>query len=382
MSEKYKAKILLIEDESDVRESYEDMFNSLGFSVESAENGMDGLKKLAKSDFDLVVTDLHMPVMDGMETLRRIKKQNKDVEVIVITGFATIENAIKAMKQGAFDYITKPVSLEHVRIVLNKCAQQIKDRRENQELKEINSRLQELNDLKNKFITITNHELRTPMAVLKGYMELLGMEVEDHEELKEYYNVIMGTLSEMMDMVENMHDLSGFQKFASQNHKEVLDINELLNEVSKEIKIIFKNRNIRFKIDFYEEKALVKANRSLLKQGIRELVQNAFKFTKDGGSVTVCVKLDKVKGQVFVVVADSGIGIPNDKLKLIFEPFYEVQDVMHHFSSKTDFMGGGIGVGLSLAKEIIESASGEIVVESTPQEGSTFTVILPMQNVA
>lgn len=382
MENNQKTKILLIEDEKDVRESYEDMLSLLGYETGMAENGKEGLEKLKKDKYDIVLTDLNMPVMNGLETLRRIKKKDADIEVIVITGFATIENAIGAMKQGAFDYITKPVSIDHVKIVLSKCIQQINARRENKKLKDLNTQLSELNDLKNKFITITNHELRTPLAVLKGYVDLLDMDVDRKEgsEQDEYLGIITNTITEMIDMVEYMHDLSTFEKFGETDNKSNFDINDLVQSVYKEVKVLFDNREINLSLNLEEKPINVYAEKRLLKKAIRELVQNALKFTNENGSVSLIIKNIELKNKVFIKVEDTGIGIPHDKIELIFEPFYEVQDVMHHFSSKTDFMGGGIGVGLSLVKEAVESNDGEIAVESTPGQGSVFTIILPVAN--
>jgi signal transduction histidine kinase len=382
MENNQKTKILLIEDEKDVRESYEDMLSLLGYETGMAENGKEGLEELKKDKYDIVLTDLNMPVMNGLETLRRIKKKNADIEVIVITGFATIENAIGAMKQGAFDYITKPVSIDHVKIVLSKCIQQINARRENKKLRDLNTQLSELNDLKNKFITITNHELRTPLAVLKGYVDLLDMEVDRKEgsEQDEYLGIITNTITEMIDMVEYMHDLSGFEKLGETDNKSNFDINDLVQSVYKEVKVLFDNRKINLSLNLEEKPIKVYAEKRILKKAISELVQNALKFTNENGSVSLIIKNIELKNKVFIKVEDTGIGIPHDKIELIFEPFYEVQDVMHHFSSKTDFMGGGIGVGLSLVKEAVESNDGEIAVESTPGQGSVFTIILPVAN--
>jgi signal transduction histidine kinase len=382
MENNQKTKVLLIEDEKDVRESYEDMLSLLGYETGMAENGKEGLEKLKKDKYDIVLTDLNMPVMNGLETLRRIKKKDADIEVIVITGFATIENAIGAMKQGAFDYITKPVSIDHVKIVLSKCIQQINARRENKKLRDLNTQLSELNDLKNKFITITNHELRTPLAVIKGYVDLLDMEVDRKEgsEQDEYLGIITNTITEMIDMVEYMHDLSNFEKLAETDNKSNFDINDLVQSVYKEVKVLFDNRKINLALNLEEKPIKVYAEKRLLKKAIRELVQNALKFTNKNGSVSLIIKNIELKNKVFIKVEDTGIGIPHDKIDLIFEPFYEVQDVMHHFSSKTDFMGGGIGVGLSLVKEAVESNDGEIAVESTPGRGSVFTIILPVAN--
>jgi len=379
MEDKPDIKILLIEDEEDVLESYVDMFSFLGYSVDTAHDGKDGLEKAQRTPFDIVITDLNMPVMNGLEVLRRLKKRNSETEVIVITGFATIENAIDAMKQGAFDYITKPISIEHVKIVLSKCIQQINARRENKELRDSNTELRKLNELKDKFITITNHELRTPLAVIKGYFDLLSMDLEEigNDETKEFMQIIETTLSEMIDMIENMHDLSSIEKLIKNQDQKIFIADDVVNDIYRETKILFEKRQIDFVLNLNGSRTPVCADRKQLKKALCELIQNALKFTDSGGSVGITVKNILPKNQVYIVIKDSGVGIPHDKIDLIFEPFYEVQDVMHHFTSKTDFMGGGIGVGLCLAKGIIESNGGEIAVESMPGKGSSFTIILP-----
>ncbi len=371
--------ILLIEDELEVRESYVDMFAFLNLEVDTAENGKQGLEKLDVKHYDIIVTDLNMPEIDGLETMRRVKKKDPDIEVIVITGFATIENAVGAMKQGAFDYITKPVSLEHVKIVMNKCIQKIMARKENQTLRDTNSQLRELNELKDKFITITNHELRTPLAVLRGYFDLIEMELENsgNDELTEYASIINHTITEMMDMIESMHDLSSFKKYVSKLDRAIVDINDIVTEVTKEVRVLFENRDIQFDIHTDENTLSAFVDKKMIFKAVRELIQNALKYTDKGGAVTITAQSIPARNQIYISVKDTGIGIPLDKQEMIFEPFYEVQDVLHHSTSKTDFMGGGIGVGLSLTKEIIESNGGELVVESQPQHGSTFTIILP-----
>ncbi|MHB2150619.1 ATP-binding response regulator [Calditrichota bacterium LG25] len=375
----FKPNILVIEDEPEVRESYIDMFEFLGYQVDVAENGMAGLEKLKKKAYQIVFTDLNMPVMDGLQTLRLIKKKYPETEVIVITGFATIENAIKAMKQGAFDYITKPVSFEHVRIVLNRCIQNINARRENQKLKDLNHQLRELNEMKNKFITLTNHELRTPLAVLKGYFDLLAMELNENpkpENVQEYLNIIQSTLNEMSEMIENMHDLTLLSNYNSALQKKDFKINNLVLNVYKKMHSLFDLRKIQFSYKLDPNDPVVTIDPQKLERAVGELVQNALKYTPEGGKVLVRVKFDHLKNVVYLSVADTGIGIPHDKLELIFEPFYEVQDEMHHSTSKVQFMGGGIGVGLSIVKEIVEAHNGEVMVESNPGKGSVFTILL------
>jgi len=376
------ARILIIEDEADVRESYQDMFEFFGYEVDSAPNGREGVVKVTSNDFDIVITDLNMPEMDGIEVLKVIKKNKPYIEVIVITGYATLENAIKAMKIGAYDYFTKPIDLEHVKIVLAKCVQSIKARKENEELKGLNKKLTELNELKDKFITITNHELRTPLTVLKGYLDLIDMFLPENADLDliEAVDISKETMSEMVTIIEHLHDLSFFDYGKKDYDKNEFLLTELLQTIFNEMKVLFKKRNIEFNFSQEGDPVKIMGDQERLKRSLRELLQNALKFTSENGEVNLIYAANDNGSNAFVKIIDSGIGIPVDKQEMIFEPFYEVQNSIHHTTSKSDFMGGGIGLGLTLAKQVIESHDGQIVVESEPDKGSIFTVVLPYKN--
>ncbi len=376
------AKILVIEDEEDVRESYLDMFEFFGYEVDSAPNGREGVVKVTNNDYEIVITDLNMPEMDGIEVLKMVKKNKPYIEVIVITGYATLENAIKAMKIGAYDYFTKPIDLELVKIVLSKCIQSIKARKENEELKTLNQKLTELNELKDKFITVTNHELRTPLTVLKGYLDLIDMFLpeDSDKDLIEALNISKETMKEMVTIIEHLHDLSFFDYGKKNYTKNEFVLTELLQTIYNEMKVLFKNRQIKFNFTLEGDPVKVVGDQERLKRSLRELLQNALKFTNENGEVSLIYAANNRGKNVFVKVIDSGIGIPVDKQDMIFEPFYEVQNSIHHTTSKVDFMGGGIGLGLTLAKQVIESHDGQIVVESELNKGSIFTVVLPIKN--
>jgi len=373
------AKILVIEDEAQVRDSYLDMFSFFGYEVEAVSNGRQGLSLINKKDYDIVVTDLNMPEIDGIEVLQYVKKKKPFIEVIVITGFATLENAIKAMKVGAFDYVTKPVDIDHVRIVLAKCIQQIKSQRENEELRNLNMQLKHLNEMKDKFITITNHELRTPITVLKGYLELIDYFLENSRspDVNEALEVASETMAELVSIVEQMHDMSSFDYGKKKFELMDIDIQQLLVTIYKEMKIFYEKRNIDLSLKLDGPPVLVRCDAKRIKRSIRELIQNALKFTPQNGSVIITYSLNESLKSLFIKVRDTGIGIPVDKQNLIFEPFYEVQDAINHMSSKTEFMGGGIGLGLTLAKEVFESHDGALLLESEVQKGSTFIAVIP-----
>ncbi len=376
---KPQVNILVIEDEPQVRDSYLDMFSFFGYEVNAVSNGREGLALINKNGYDIVVTDLNMPEMDGLEVLQYIKKKKPYIEVIVITGFATLENAIKAMKMGAYDYVTKPVDIEHVRIVLAKCVQQIRSKQENEELRNLNEQLKSLNEMKDKFITITNHELRTPVTVLKGYLELIDMFLDGQRgpDLDDALCVASETMSELVSIVEQMHDMSSFDYQKKKLEKAEIDICDLINVIFREMKIFFKRRNIDLTLKIDGPAVVVMGDVKRVKRSIRELIQNALKFTQENGRVEISYTVNEMNNNLFIKVVDNGIGIPLEKQNLIFEPFYEVQDAINHMTSKTEFMGGGIGLGLTLAKEVFESHEGTLLVESQEKQGSTFIAVLP-----
>ena len=374
--------ILVIEDEDQVRQSYEDMFSFFGYEVESVPNGREGMSRITKKDYDIVVTDLNMPEMNGIEVLKYIKKKKPYIEVIVITGYATLENAIEAMKVGAYDYFAKPIDIEHVRIVISKCVQQIQSRKENEELRSLTQRLKELNELKDKFITITNHELRTPVTVLKGYIELIDYFLEDNrnENINDAIEIVNETMRELVGIVEQMHDISSFDYGKKRIVTVDVEIEKILELIYKEMKVLFEKRKIKFDLNLDRSGLVVSGDDKQLKRSLRELLQNALKFTPEGGHVELEYSINKKNKKLYIKVKDNGIGIPGNKLDLIFEPFYEVQNVINHMTSKTEFMGGGIGLGLTLAKEVFESHEGELLLESEENRGSTFTVVLPYKD--
>ncbi len=370
-------KILVVEDEEIIRLMFKQSFESWGYQVDCAENGKEALEKCQKEEFHIVVTDLNMPIMDGMELLKKLKTRWPYIEVIVITGFATIESAIEAMKLGAHDFILKPVNFEHVQFTINKCYQKIRAQAENTELRELNRQLSALNEMKDKFIYITNHEIRTPLTIFKGYLEILESMLSDSdEEMREIVQILQSTADELNEIVEKMQVLESLENAHKPKKTEIIDLKKLITQVYKELVKLFNSRNIDLKI-FIDKKPLIyKGDYRQLRLVFRELLQNALKFTPDGGKVRA--RLELKNNEIVYTVQDSGVGIPFEKQHMIFEKFYEIQDVINHRTSKQDFMGGGMGIGLSLVKEIVEAMKGKILLESDPGKGSKFTITLPL----
>jgi len=374
-------KILVVDDEPVVRHVCQLSLASDDYEIFVTENGMRAMEKLrSEAEIAIVLTDLKMPGMTGMELLQAIKRDFAHIEVIMMTGFATIENAVEAMKLGAHDFLLKPLKAEQIRLVVDKCREKITLNRENRALKSANEKLRELQVVKDKFIAITSHELRTPVSHLRGYLAILN---EDYfhtlsaEEQNDCMRVINAAVLDLEQIVTDMSDLLALEQDALVMKRESTDLNDLLAQIVHEFKRTVQERRQNLSWHPCPQMPAVYVDRLKIKVLVSELMQNAIKFTPDGG----CIELSlQQEGEFGVVsVRDTGVGIAAEDLGRIFEKFYEVQSSDHHSSSKTGFMGGGLGLGLSLARAIAEAHDGGIKVKSAPDKGSTFQFFLPMQ---
>jgi signal transduction histidine kinase len=371
-----EVRVLVVEDEEIIRLMFKQSFENWGFQVDVAENGQIALDKCHHEFFHIIVTDLNMPVMNGMDLLKRVKDKWPYVEVIVVTGYATIESAIESLKAGAYDFILKPVNFDHVQFTVNKCFTKIRAESENEELKEANLQLSELNEMKDKFLYITNHEIRTPLTIIKGYLDILqNLVVQRTPEVQETLDILGSTISELSELVDRMHLLQNLEQGKISQTKKSLDLKSILSKVYRELAKLYNARNINLKVNVDKKPLTIMGEYRQIRLIIRELMQNALKFTPDGGSVTV--KLELKNDEIQFTVQDTGVGIPYDKQNLIFDRFYEIQDVINHKTSKKEFMGGGLGIGLSMVKEIVNEMKGSVELVSEVGKGSLFKVILP-----
>lgn len=369
-------KILIVEDEELIRDIFKQSLEHWGFSADTAPDGKTALEMCQHRSYQIVITDVNMPLMDGITLLKHLKSRYPFIEVIIVSGYATIENAIEALKIGAFDFILKPVNFDHVQLVIKKCYQKITWQAESNELKESNLHLKELNEMKDKFLSLSNHEIRTPLMIIKGYLDILESQIEPQsEDDREIFEIIKKTTRNLTDTVERMHMLSQVSKGDWIGDDSDIDITSAVRDVYADLSLLFEHRAIKVLLNLPQEPLWIKGSLFSLKLVIRELLHNSLKFTEDNGEVEI--KLSELSDQVALSVKDNGIGIPYDKQNLIFTDFYEVQDVMNHTSSKENFKGGGMGIGLSLVKEIVNYLKGNIQFYSEPEEGTTFVVHLP-----
>ena len=366
-NENKPARVLIIDDEQGLRDMLVYGLKKRNFEVTGVDSGEEAVKIVQKQTFDLAVCDVMMPGSDGITTLKQLKVLQPEIEVIMATGFATLETAIEAMKNGAFDYITKPYTLSHLCTLFDKA-------QDHRRLKAKVGYLEELNRLKSEFMATMSHELRTPLASILGYISLLR---------KNVYGEVPGKQDNVLERVEvngknllqlinNILDLSKLSAHRMTLDPETFKSADLLKELVEAIEPLTQAKKLALTIQNDDSPWLL-ADKTKLKQILINLVGNAIKFTKEG-SISVRVRtLDETKLEI--EVRDTGIGISAADIPRLFQEFQQID-------SSTTREYGGTGLGLSISKKMLELMSGTIEVESVVGKGSCFRILLPARIAA
>jgi len=371
-------RILVVDDEKAIRDFlYQALTRLGGFVVELAENGEEALKKIEKEDFDLVLTDMKMPRMDGLQLISEIAKFKPETLMVLLTGHGTIESALEAMKRGASDYLPKPINLDEMLMRLRKVLEErqrfisLKDYAA--ELERANQELKKIDEMKSEFVSVASHELRTPLAAIKNAVQLMlqGKTGEINENQTKFLSMAERNINRLTNILNSLLDLSRIESGKIELKFEEMDLRGSIEFILSSLKPQTDGKSIQFKMEIQEELFPVYGDREKLEQILTNLVGNAIKFTPEGGEISVSAKPFEEEGMVAISVRDSGIGIPEDELEKIFEKFHQVEDSLRRSTT-------GTGLGLAITKGLVEAQHGKIWAESEVGKGSIFTFTLPM----
>jgi two-component system sensor histidine kinase/response regulator len=359
-----KPVILVIDDEEAMRDSCSMILTKDGFQAETAENGQLGLEKARDLGPAVALIDLKMPGISGFEVLEKLKDIDPQITPIVITGYATVESAVEAMKKGAYDFLPKPFTPEELRIIIRRAIERRRLAIEAETLRREKKLMEE------SFITMVSHQLRSPLVAIQQYFEVIlaGMVGQVDETQKGMIVRARERLESLLRLINDWLDLARINKGQIVDKLKPVALNTLLEKQVEFLKPLAQDYNVALELSPAEKKFSIQGDEQTLEQVFSNLISNAIKYNRPGGSVAVSLREE----DEFVVadIKDTGIGIAKEHLPFLFDQFYRVH-------RGEDQKLKGTGLGLPIAKKIVEAHNGTIRVESELGVGSTFSVWLP-----
>jgi two-component system sensor histidine kinase/response regulator len=356
--------ILIIDDEEAMRDSCSMILKKDGFRAETAETGLIGLEKVRELKPALALIDLKMPGLSGLEVLEKLKDIDPKTIPIVITGYATVESAVEAMKKGAYDFLPKPFTPDELRIIIGRALERRKLAQEAETLRREKKLMEE------NFITMVSHQLRSPLVAIQQYFEVIlaGMAGRVEDTQKEMIVRAKERLGNLLQLINDWLDMARISRGQIVDKFKPLALEKLLDRQLEFMRPLAQEFKVRLELRPSEKPAVVLGDEQSLEQVFSNLITNAIKYNKPEGSVIVTISEED--RTILAEVTDTGIGISREQRPFIFDQFYRV-------SRREDQKIKGTGLGLAIAKKIVEAHNGSIQVTSEPGQGSTFSVRLP-----
>jgi len=486
-----QAHILVVDDEPGIREGCRRVLQEEGHAIDLAEDGKVGLQRVRERSYDLILVDLMMPDIGGLDLIKSIHSIDPEIIIVVITGYATIETAVEAIKRGAYDYLPKPFPPETLAALVKRgleirdlrlVAQKLFNERE-QRLLELASeksrirtiigcmadgilvtnlerqlvlwnasavkmlklrgthesgqpldhyiknkalietlekllssedanvsmisqeiqtddpqavlmahmapvrdeqgtllgavtvirdvtKLKEIEKIKSQFVSMVAHELRSPLAAIEGWLDVVlsGEGGGDDRQRHEWLLRAKERARSLLALVNDLLEINKIEAGKVAQKMEAVDVAKVIAKTIEFLKPEADKKLITFKTKWPDPVPSVRADVQDMEKLFTNLISNAIKYNVDHGTITVTATADD--HFVCVHIADTGIGISPADLPRIFDDFFRVEN------QKTSKISG-TGLGLTIAKKVVDSHFGHLEVESQPEKGSTFTVSLP-----
>ena len=416
-------KILLVDDELIIRKLARNTIQSQGYMILEASNGIDAIELTRAELPNLILLDIKMPGLNGFQVCRTLKDDplTRNTYIIMLTGDLSDEDREQGLLAGADDFFVKPFSpielLNKIRAFLeneeeiilpedsvrkrSRELQCLSEETKNEdelyqlereqlllyasdlgkiyyeevkkaaELKKAYQRLKEMEKMKDAFVSLVSHELRTPLSIIKGYVSLINEVLKNREvsaELQEFIKAIAQSSNKLESLIQELLDFSKMKSGLVILEKEEIAIPGILQLIINDMKVEATKKSIEISFESKSDFRPLRADRARMKEAFSQLLKNAILFTPQGGTISIEAVDEGVWIKVRII--DTGKGIPAHELENIFSPFYQGMDFLTRDVN-------GIGLGLTIAKHIIEDHGGNIKVESEIGKGSKFIVAIP-----
>lgn len=362
-------RLIVVDDEKPQLEALCSLLQDAGFEVKGFSEPATALEHLKNQSFDVLLTDLRLPGMDGIELVQRARQLDPDLSAILMTGHGSIKTAVEAMKQGVLDYILKPFKVSELMPVVNRAIEVRKLKLQNtqliRDLSNSNSRLLEMNHELDHFAGRVAHDLNSLCHIIQGFAGSLTRRAQSKlDEQEQRYLLRINEASARGGQL--VSDLLAFARLGSGE----LKFNQVvLNEVVEKARALVESTEGLRQADWSIAKLPdIEGDESLLEQVFVNLFSNALKFSQIRELPTIVVEANILKDAVEIKVIDNGAGFDPDRADGLFKPFHRLHNA-HDFE--------GHGMGLANVKRIMERHGGHITAVSAPDKGAVFTLTLP-----
>ncbi len=362
-----KATLLVVEDDIHLLGGIKDILELDSYNVLTAQNGREALDIMNFEKPDLIVSDIMMPHMDGIELLKNVREQTSTIPFIFLTARGERSDIYRGRKLGVDDYLVKPFEAEDLLVAVESRLQRVRAFQ--------TATRDEIDGVKRNIVTILGHELRTPLTLVVGYAELLkdiNLEAMSHTELLTFLRGINDGADRLRRLIENFIllveiDAGDVEKTYEWRAGDVADLSTIV--LAARDYVFSKGENHKCRADIPANLPPVYGDREYLMIVFRELLDNAAKFSPEGSEVSITVSPDGKS--IRTEIRDQGDGIPPEELKRIWDIFHQVDRDKH------EHQGGG--AGLPIVQGLVKLHGGVVEVESTEGEGSMFAVSLPVK---
>ena len=369
-------KVLVVDDEPGIRSGilrilrnfrvgYPFMDEDFDFEVIEAETGERAIEIVESQPIDIILLDNKLPGMDGIEVLEYIKKKEYDAQVMMITSYASLDLAVKATNNGAFNFVPKPFTPEELRSSIEGITKHLFLKRMTRQMNK------EGKQVRFQFLSVLSHELKSPINAVEGYLKIMK-ERQVGENLADYDTMIDRSLERikgMRTLIMDLMDLTRLESGKKSREIRKVDLFQVARIAMDTMEPMAIQKNVKMHLDC-PETLTITADPDEMEIVLNNLVSNAVKYNKDGGSVYVT--LNQLNSSINIKVEDTGIGMTEAETALLFQEFVRIKN------EKTKLITGS-GLGLSIVKKLVEGTyQGTISVKSLPDIGTTFSVVLPL----
>jgi signal transduction histidine kinase len=369
-----KDRVLVVDDEPALLSWVMDVLEAEGYDAEGYASGAEALTAMKRGAFNAALLDYQLGDTTGLALSTELREINPDVSVVLMTAFASLDNAVRALKEDVHDYLIKPLDMEKLKASLARSLEKARLNRAVRvlvgDLQRTNRALSHANELKTRFLSIVSHDLRAPLTSIKGFAQILEMQPGMAGAQRDHIlGVIVREADHLGALINDLMDMAAIEAGKLRVERSANALGEVLDSCVDRFQNAAREKGVRLETAFPPHHVTVVIDAKRVAQALTNLIGNALKHSRPGGRVAM--RADPTpEGGWKVCVEDDGEGIPREDLPRIFDPFYQAAGERARKE--------GLGLGLTIAREIMAAHGGTLTAESEgPGKGSRFLILLP-----